>query len=164
MDDPVRDPRFEKHATTPGRVPVGFYPIPNRRGFHAVECVHCARPLGVTRWDYWNGFLVVCPHCRGYHGKPWSIEKPLVAGLFLNALSFFLTMRPRQAIVAIAGFVVACWALVVLAGENQTHDGFTIAAGITIVLGPVVINAIQLVRHQSRLDTSPPGDQRSREY
>jgi uncharacterized membrane protein YjjP (DUF1212 family) len=98
----------------------------------------------------------VCPHCRGWHGKPWGFQRTLLAGFFFNALSFFFTMRPRRAVAMIALFVIVCWGLASLAINYEDVDAFMIAAVGTLVLGPVLINAVVLVRHQMRLDAAPP--------
>src|SRR5258705_11899087 len=87
------DGRYLPQASLRTGVVVGQYPIPLGAKLRAVECVHCHRPLGISSWDYWNGFLVVCPHCAGFHGKRWGFERTLLAGLFLNVFSFFFTLR-----------------------------------------------------------------------
>lgn len=163
MDGANRDPRFERQFAAKTRVPLGRYPIPDGSSLRAVECVHCGRPLGVSTWDYLNGFLVVCPHCRGYHGKPWGLERTLLAGFFFNVASFFLTMRPRHALATLSVFAVACWLLVTLAAEDDTNTGYMIASVGTFVLGPMVVNAVVLVRHQMRLDAAPPAKDGSRQ-
>jgi hypothetical protein len=45
------------------------------------------------------------PHCHLIHGGHWKIDWVLLASLFLNALSFFLTMRPKLALVWTIGFL-----------------------------------------------------------
>lgn len=154
----VQDPRFQPRPAGPRHIPLGRYPIPSGRRFRTVQCVHCEKPLGISSWDYIHGFLVLCPHCSGFHGKPWGLERPLLAGLFLNALSFFFLMRPRRALAALALFVAIGGALVYVAGQNEQNDALMIGSVSFVLLGPVLVNAVLLVRHQMRLDKSPPVD------
>ena len=56
----------------------------------------------------------------------------------------------------IAVFGLVCWGLASLAIRYERVDAFMIAAVGTLILGPVLINAVVLVRHQMRLDTAPP--------
>ncbi len=154
--EPAHDPRFDRRYDANSRHPLGRYPIPEGSGLRAVECVHCHGQLGISKWDYWNGFLVKCPHCSGFHGKPWGIERTVVAGLILNVLSFPFVFRPRMAFAAIFFFVLTGWLLGILVAQNDTNTALMIAFIGIIGLGPVVINAIALVRHQVQLDRSPP--------
>lgn len=156
MTEEIRDPRFDRPFRTDTRVRTGEYPIPDRPRVRAVPCVHCARPMGVSTWDYLNGFLVVCPHCHGYHGKPWGIERTVVAGLFFNCLSFLFTMRPKQATVAIAIFVSICSCLLAVAARDDMNTANMVAALGVSILGPVLVDAVVLIRHRIRLDAAPP--------
>ena len=156
--DDAHDPRFGRRYDATRRGPVGQFPIPAGSRLRAVECFHCRKTLGVSTWDYLNGFLVGCPHCGGLHGKPWSIPRNLGAGLIFNALGFFFTLRPRWAVAAILIFVSVGWALTSLAGQYEHIDAFMIAAVGTIVFGPMLANAVLLVRHQMHLDKAPPTD------
>lgn len=156
---------MEQRGSTPGRVdryPPGRHPLPSEERLRPVECVHCSGPLGVTVWDDWNGFLVVCPHCGGCHGRRWGLERTLLAGLVLNALSFFLTFRPRPATWLFAGYVAAVAAGLVLAIRFEDHDGPLLAAVAVLVLGPLLVNVVALIRHQIDLDRPPPRDLRAR--
>jgi hypothetical protein len=158
IPDAQPDPRFERRYDITRRTPLGRYPIPSDSKLRAVPCVHCRGTIGLSRWDHWNGFLVVCPHCGGYHGKPWTIERTLLAGFFFNAFSFLLVFRPRNAVIAFLGFLLAGWILVTLAVENEGNDAIMIASLLAIMLGPMLITAAALIRHQSRLDRAPPSD------
>ncbi|HXJ16213.1 MAG TPA: hypothetical protein VNM68_03350, partial [Candidatus Polarisedimenticolia bacterium] len=144
--------RYLPRAGERGGEIVGEYPIPLGSSLRAVECVHCHRPMGVSSWDYWNGFLVVCPHCLGKHGKPWAFERTILSGLFLNVFSFFFTLRPRQALIAIIAFVLADWILIGASVQQEGNDPLLITSMLVAVLGPVLVNAVALVRHQIALD------------
>lgn len=143
------------HGRTASKYPIGVYPIPNGSALVDVPCRHCKQSMGVTKWDHWNGFLVTCPRCGGYHGKPWNIRRTLVAGLFFNALSFFFTMRPRLALSVFVGFIALAGLSVVMAGKLEGHDWALITSLLVIVLGPVLINAALLVAHQVDFDAAP---------
>ncbi|SRR6266508_2231126 len=68
-----------------------------------------------------------------------------------DALTFFLTMRPARALgvfVAFAGFVVLTgWAI----SARHVPEAVEVGWFIVILLGPMVVNAVLLVRHQSML-------------
>jgi hypothetical protein len=158
--------RNDSRFTPSGRVylgaKVGSYPVPIGSKLRAVECVHCKRPLGISNWDYWNGFLVLCPHCGGSHGKPWGFERTLLAGLFFNVFGFFFVMRPRQALTALLAFAMADWGLLSLSAKNDMNAPLMFTAISFFALGPVLVNGIALVRHQVQLDKAPPSDPGSR--
>lgn len=156
------DPRFAPGPWLPEGTRVGAYPIPVGSGLRAVECAHCGRPLGITSWEYWNGFLVVCPHCGGYHGKPWGFERTLLAGFLINVLSFFFVMRPRRAFSAILALGAVDAILLSQSAEDDMNTAKMATALAVFALAPVAVNAVALVRHQSLLDQAPPGDPGSR--
>ncbi len=154
----MSDPRFEPGSSTPRRAPLGTFPIPAASRLRAVKCVHCAQPVGISTWAYLNGFLVVCPHCRGYHGKRWGFERTLLAGFFLSAFSFFFVMRPLRALTAFVAFAWLIWGLGTLAIHYDfKQDAATLALFGVFFMGPVLVNALLLVRHQMLLDQAPPG-------
>lgn len=141
---------------------VGAYPIPVGSGLRAVECAHCGQPMGITSWEYWNGFLVVCPHCGGYHGKPWGFERTLLAGFLINVLSFFFVLRPRRAVGAILALGAVDAILLSRSAADDMNAGLMFTAIGVFALAPVAVNAVALVRHQSLLDLAPPSDPGSR--
>ena len=119
----------------------------------AVECVHCKAPIAVSTWDKFNGFLVECPSCHGFHGRRWNIRGLALASFLLNALSFLFTMRPGKALAAIAVWVLAFWLL--LPRTETWPDWAQAVAFGTLMIGPMIINAVLLVRHQIDLDRHP---------
>lgn len=135
------------------RYPVAERPSPLNAA-SAVTCIHCGKPLVVSRWDRINGFLVLCPHCRGFHGRRWNVRALAFASLMLNALSFFFTMRPWRAVLMLVGWI-AFFGLVLPAAERWPDAVQVLAFGIAM-LGPMVINALLLIRHQVDLDRRPP--------
>ena len=137
---------------------VGVYPVPIGSKLRTVECIHCRRPMGITKWEYWNGFLVVCPHCGGNHGKRWALRPTILAGFFFNVVSFLFVFRPRQAVSAILAFALVDLVLLSLSARNDTNTGLMFTSVFVLLFGPVVVNAIALVRHQSLLDKAPPID------
>jgi hypothetical protein len=133
------------------------YPIAERvtptNAKSAVACVHCKSPIAVSTWDKYNGFLVECPSCHGFHGRRWNIRGLVFASFLLNALSFFFTMRPGKALAVIAVWVAAFW-LIMPRTEGWPEWAEALAFG-ALMLGPVIINAVLLVRHQIDLDRHP---------
>jgi len=133
------------------------YPIADRatavNAAGAVACCHCGAAIVSSRWDKLNGFLVQCPSCHGFHGRRWSIRGLIFASFLLNALSFFFTMRPARAAFAVAVWVTAAWLL--LPRSESWPDWAQATLFGAFILGPVVINAALLVRHQIDLDRHP---------
>ena len=64
---------------------------------------------------------------------------------------------------ALIGFGLVTAILVYLAVENEGTDAYLVAAAGMIVMGPVLVNAVTLVRHETRLDAAPPRQDGSRE-
>ena len=120
-------------------------------------CLHCGKDLALTKWDSWNGFLVQCPNCGGLHGKVWSIRNVLLASFVFNAFSFLFTMRPPRSVLALIGFLtlVILSNLFVLNSEVVPDMLEMVVAGV-LLLGPMLINAILLVKHERDLDNSAP--------
>jgi hypothetical protein len=116
------------------------------------RCLHCGKDISLKKWDSWNGFLVECPHCHGLHGKRWNIGRVLLASFLFNAFSFLFTMRPRNAVLTLVGFIVAA-----ITG-NFFLDTFPflvqIVVGSALLLGPMLINAVILMKHERDLDES----------
>jgi hypothetical protein len=144
----------ERHASS--RIPTAIWPIPVGSRLRTTQCFHCAGPLGVSTWTRWNGFLVVCPHCRGVHGKPWSPQRTIVAGFLLNAASFPFVLRPRAAVAALSGFGLLCWVLLTLAVRHDEHSAPLIVFLLTFLFGPAILNALVLIRHQVKLEKPAP--------
>ena len=119
----------------------------------AVACVHCHNPIVLGRWERMNGFLVECPYCHGYHGRPWNPKVIGFASVFLNALSFFFTMRPGRAFAAIVAWAAAVYLL--LPKTEYAADWIQATAFIFVFLAPLVFNMALLVRHQIDLDKHP---------
>jgi len=117
-------------------------------------CVHCGKKIGLRKWDSWNGFLVGCPHCGGLHGKRWNIRRFLFASFVFNAVSFLFTMRLARAAIALSGFLVFAILVNFLIGSNQIPDILEIILVSVILLGPMLINAIVLIKHERDLDNS----------
>src|SRR5882672_3537621 len=105
-------------------------------------CIHCGKELGLNKWDSWNGFLVQCPHCGGLHGKRWNIRRVLLASFLFNAFSFLFTMRLRNALISLSGFIVLVAVGNYLLDNDKTPFLLEIFAGIVFILGPMIINAI----------------------
>lgn len=119
----------------------------------AIACVHCGNPIVMSGWDNFNGFLVECPHCHGFHGRRWSIRAVTAASFVLNVLSFLFTMRPRTAVLTIAIWCTTMW--LVLQHVQSWPDWAEAMALGTLMLGPAFVNAGLLVRHQIDLDRHP---------
>ncbi len=141
--------------STNGSAPVATrYPLasaPSSSESPAVPCRNCGGGLSVSRWDHFNGCLVVCPHCGRLHGKPWSIAAVMLSGLFLNALSFFLVMRPRRAFSFLLLFAGWFALLAFYVEPTRLSDWSAAAAFLTAFFGPVLINTVFLVRHRMNL-------------
>lgn len=102
------------------------------------------------RWAAWNGFLAACGSCGRYHGKSWSPKTVLLASIALLEVSFFFTMRPAAAAATAASLVLASLAGLRTADLIQSDTVELLSFGV-LLLGPLLINALILIRHQSRL-------------
>lgn len=116
-------------------------------------CLHCHQRLALSKWDSWNGFLVQCPNCGGLHGKRWNSRRVLLASFVFNAFSFLFTMRPAKAVIALMAFIVFAVAANFIDSE-KIPDLLEIVGGSIFLLGPMLINAIVLVKHERDLDNS----------
>ena len=117
-------------------------------------CLHCGQKLALTKWDSWNGFLVQCPNCGGLHGKRWNIRRVLLASFVFNAFSFLFTMRAPKAWIALIPFILFALAGQFLIDAEKIPDMLEIAGGAVLLLGPMLINAIVLIKHERDLDNS----------
>ena len=117
-------------------------------------CLHCGKDLSLKRWDSWNGFLVECPYCHGLHGKRWNIKRVLLASFMFNAISFLFTMRPRNALLSVFAFITV--AIVGNLFLDRFPDLFQVVMASVFLLGPMVINAVILIKHERDLDNSAP--------
>lgn len=111
-------------------------------------CIHCAKKLQLSRWDDWNGFLVICPHCKKLHGKNWNKKAILWGSFFINALSFFFTMRPLKALVllmAMLGFAV--FGNYVMDRELLPQSVEFLAV-ILFIFAPIMLNGILVIIHE----------------
>jgi hypothetical protein len=118
-------------------------------------CDYCNKALEVSRWDDLNGFVVLCPHCRAYNGRKWSVRGVLWGGLLLNVLSFFLVMRPKNA--ALCSLPLG--ALLALGDSLNVTSSSDLVQGLyfgALLLGPVLVNAAVLVRHSVLVGTKAP--------
>jgi DNA-directed RNA polymerase subunit RPC12/RpoP len=132
-------------------------PDQEKQGEIIKRCLHCGKDVSLKKWDSWNGFLVECPHCHGLHGKRWNIRRVLLASFVFNAFSFLFTMRPRNAVLSLVGFIV-----VAIIGNyflDRFPDLFQIVIVIVFVFSPMLINAVILMKHERDLDDSAPPKQ-----
>ncbi len=126
------------------------YPVPTGSNLIRVSCPYCLGKMGISRWESWNGFSVVCPHCSSLSGHPWSLIVIVLASLCLNVLSFFMTMRPQRATVSALVFLVVNIALISIADSTVSPD---LALSIVLVplMGPMVLNLFITFKHQRDL-------------
>ena len=134
--------------------PRAHLPQEAKQGETIQPCLHCGKNLALTKWDSWNGFLVQCPHCGGLHGKRWNIRRVLLASFVFNAFSFLFTMRPAKALLALTGFIVFAVVGNFVIDNETIPDLLEIAGAIIFILGPMLINAIVLIKHERDLDNS----------
>src|SRR5215218_346128 len=132
--------------------PKGSLPKATKHGDTVAPCLQCGKQLGLKKWDSWNGFLVQCPNCGGLHGKRWNIRRVLLASFVFSAISFFFTMRPAKAALVFAGFVVLAIAGSFLFENEQIPDIVEIILASILMLGPMLINAIVLIKHERDID------------
>jgi hypothetical protein len=141
------------HPTLSG-YPRGHLPHEAKQGEITKPCLHCGKELALRKWDSWNGFLVQCPHCGGLHSKHWGIRRILFASFLFNAFSFLFTMRPMNSVYAMAAVIVFVVAGQFLFDNERIPDIFEVALAAIFILGPMVINAISLIKHERDLDNS----------
>ena len=106
--------------------------------------------MAVGRWEKLNGFLVECPSCHSYHGRAWNTRVVGFMSVFLNAISFFFTMRPGRALFAMLLWIAAIY--FIMPATEYSADWIQVTVWIFFLLGPLIINMALLVRHQIDLD------------
>jgi hypothetical protein len=87
------------------------------------------------------------PLCERVHGRRWNAFGILLASAILNALSFFLTMRWKQALSFLLGFVLLHTCLGIMLNRYQLSGTLELLLMGTAFLGP-------LVRHEVALDSA----------
>ncbi len=117
-------------------------------------CYHCAVALRISRWEDWNGFLFRCPHCGDVHGKSWSAYRIVLASLFLNTLSFFLTMRLKRALLFFLVFALLLAGISVALERGRLSGVSELVLLCVAFLGPFAINSVLLLRHETALKTA----------
>jgi hypothetical protein len=156
----VRDERDDSASPIEGVVRSNGYPTAElysedtkMKGIRRL-CYHCSVALNISRWDDWNGFLLKCPHCGQLHGKSWNAYRTVLASVFLNALSFFLTMRRKRALLLFVAFALLLAGLSV-ALERGRLSGFSELVVLSVAFfGPFAINSVLLLRHETALKTA----------
>lgn len=118
------------------------------------SCCRCGQAIKLGRWDDSNGFLVRCPHCGGIHGKPWRIYWILLASLLINAFSFFTTLRWKSALSLCVLFLGGFYVLSVIESRFRLSQSAMLYAWGVLLLGPFIINAVVVLRHESLLNTA----------
>ena len=68
-------------------------------------------------------------------------------------------MRPAKAVPAVIAFIVFAIAGNYLIESNKIPDLLEIAGVIIFILGPMLINAVVLIKHERDLDNSAPPTQ-----
>ena len=134
--------------------PKGALPNQAKQGEIIKPCFHCGKELALKKWHSWNGFLVECPHCHGLHGKRWNIRRVLLASFLFSAFSFLFTMRPRNAVLILLGFIVAAFIGNYIL--DRLPDLLQIVIVIVFIFSPMLVNAIILMKHERDLDNSAP--------
>jgi DNA-directed RNA polymerase subunit RPC12/RpoP len=139
--------------------PLGHLANETKEGETIKPCIHCGRQMGLKKWDSWNGFLVECPNCGGLHGKHWKIRPIVFASILFNAFSFLFIMRPRNAVIALAGFAVFGVVGNYVLETGKAPDLLEVFGVIVFAIGPLLINGIVFVKHEHDLDNSAPPTQ-----
>jgi len=114
-------------------------------------CYHCGKPLKISHWEDWNGFLFRCPHCEQIHGKPWNAPVTLLASVLLNAFSFFCTLRWRQALPLFMGFLLLSGIGSFVLDRGQLSETLKLVLLGMAFLGPLAINSVLLLQHEIAL-------------
>lgn len=124
-----------------------------KQGDTVKPCLRCGKELALSKWDSWNNFLVQCPNCGGLHGHHWNIRRVLLASFIFNAFSFLFTMRAPQAWIVLGVFIALEVGTYFLDSE-KIPDMLELAGVSLLLLGPMLINAIVLIKHERDLDNS----------
>jgi len=114
-------------------------------------CYHCGKPLKISRWDDWNGFLFRCPYCERVHGKPWRAYPTLLASVLLNGISFFFTMRWKHALPWFVGFALLFVSISFVLDRGQLPETLSLALLGVAFMGPLAVNSVLLLRHEMAL-------------
>jgi ribosomal protein S27E len=122
--------------------------VPTGSPLAVVACPRCRRELGLSRWDRWNGFFVSCPECGQVLGKPWNLRALVIASLVLNALSFFLTMRPRTAAPAVFAQAAFIFGGAWLVTQFEDVDAVMVSYVLILMLLPLVVNLFLFMNHE----------------
>jgi hypothetical protein len=72
-------------------------------------------------------------------------------------------MRIGRAIPVFVGFVAIAAVSLFVAARFEDDDWVLISSMLIIVLGPVLVNAVELIRHQMALDSTPTSTQPGRQ-
>lgn len=135
--------------------PISKYPLavavsPYDPAGPSVPCSHCDRPIRVSRWDRWNGFLVECPYCHHLHGKSLNLKSVILAGLIFNVLSFWFVMRPKKALVAT--IILGLWIVGgFLLMPKDPPEALAILLILSALMAPMVISATAAVLQVMRV-------------
>jgi hypothetical protein len=156
----VRDERVDSASRVEGVVRSNSYPTAElyseatkTKGIRRL-CYHCGVALKINRWEDWNGFLFKCPHCGQLHGKSWNAYRTVLASLFLNAFSFFLTMRPKGAFLFFVAFALLLAGLSVALERGLLSGASELVLLGVALLGPFAINTVLLLRHETALKSA----------
>jgi hypothetical protein len=130
-------------------IPSAKKPIEGRKGT-VRACIHCGKDLVVRKWDDWNGFLVVCPHCKKIDGKHWNKKAILYGSFFVNAASYFFTMRPLKALMLTAvTLIVGIVGYQIIDFIPQPFDVFLVTL---FLFMPMLINGMLIVIHEKQIN------------
>jgi hypothetical protein len=156
----VRDERENSASPIEGVVRSNGYPTAElyseatkTKGIRRL-CYHCGVALIISRWEDWNGFLLKCPNCGQLHGKSWNAYRTVLASVFLNALSFFLTMRRKQALLCFVVFAILLAGLSVALERGRLSGASELVLLGVSFLGPFAINSMLLLRHETALKSA----------
>lgn len=78
----------------------------------------------------------------------------MLASFLFSAFSFLFTMRPRNAVLSILGFIVAAFIGNYIL--DTLPDLLQIVIVIVFIFSPMLVNAIILMKHERDLDNSAP--------
>ena len=114
-------------------------------------CISCGEPVPTLGWEADRGFLVPCPSCVHWHGRHWHPRLVLFGSFFLNALSYFLTLRPERALAALSSTFVILWLPAIAFPATEIPDWLGLSWIVCMLFGPLAVNAVLLIRHESLL-------------
>ena len=140
--------------TKPEKYPVAIPASASGSGGVLRSCRHCGKALRISRWDDWNGFILRCPYCEGLYGTCWSLNRTLLASLFLNAFSFFFVLRWKRALPWFLGFVLLAAITNFAVDRDYGSQMFQMVLVGICVLGPMAVNSVFLMQHEMALRTA----------